>query len=140
MLADLLARPSPVPQALRAARRRRQRSNARPTGWRRAAMTAPRPGAPHRRRWRAVEPARNSLAAEAHRVGVGELEKVTGLDRFAPRAAIPPPLRAPRHRFQVGRRRLARARPDRRRHAAVGDGGDRPNDHLTRHFVARFAA
>ena len=92
--------------------------------------------------WRSVARAREFLAAEAHRtVASEELEKITGLDRFALARHFRLASGTSPHRFQVGRR-LARAR------ALIADGtplsetaattGFADQSHLTRHFVARF--
>lgn len=91
---------------------------------------------------RAVARAREFLAAEAHRtVASEELEKITGLDRFALARHFRIASGTSPHRFQVGRR-LARARaliacgtPLSETAAATGFADQ---SHLTRHFVARF--
>ena len=91
---------------------------------------------------RAVARAREFLAAEAHRaVASEELERITGLDRFALARHFRLASGTSPHRFQVGRR-LARAR------ALIASGtplsetaaetGFADQSHLTRHFVARF--
>lgn len=91
---------------------------------------------------RAMARAREFLAAEAHRtVASEELEKITGLDRFALARHFRLASGTSPHRFQVGRR-LARAR------ALIAHGtplsetaaatGFADQSHLTRHFVARF--
>ena len=91
---------------------------------------------------RAVNRAREFLAAEAHRtVGSEELEKVTGLDRFALARHFRAASGTSPHRFQVGQR-LARAQ------AMIAAGtplseaavatGFADQSHMTRHFVARF--
>jgi AraC-like DNA-binding protein len=91
---------------------------------------------------RAVARAREFLAAEAHRtVASEELEKVTGLDRFALARHFRAATGTSPHRYQVGRR-LARAQK------MIADGmalseaaaatGFADQSHLTRHFAARF--
>ncbi len=91
---------------------------------------------------RAVDRAREFLAAEAHRtVASEELEKVTGLDRFALARQFRAATGTSPHRYQVGRR-LQRAQ------RLISDGvplseaaaatGFADQSHLTRHFSARF--
>ncbi|MFI5000645.1 MAG: AraC family transcriptional regulator [Reyranellales bacterium] len=91
---------------------------------------------------RAVERARDFQAAEAPRtVASEELERVSGLDRFALARHFRAAVGTSPHRFQVGRR-LARAR------VLIADGvalseaaattGFADQSHLTRHFSARF--
>ena len=91
---------------------------------------------------RAVARAREFLAAEAHRtVASEELEKVTGLDRFALARHFRAATGTSPHRYQVGRR-LQRAQ------RMIADGmplsqaaaatGFADQSHLTRHFSARF--
>jgi AraC-like DNA-binding protein len=91
---------------------------------------------------RAVARAREFLADECHRtVASEELEKVTGLDRFALARHFRLASGTSPHRFQVGRR-LAQAR------ALIAGGtplseaavasGFADQSHLTRHFAARF--
>jgi AraC-like DNA-binding protein len=91
---------------------------------------------------RAVARARDFLAAEAHRtVASEELEKVTGLDRFALSRHFRAAIGTSPHRYQVGRR-LARAQK------MIAEGmplsyaaaatGFADQSHLTRHFSARF--
>jgi AraC-like DNA-binding protein len=91
---------------------------------------------------RAVARARDFLAAEAHRtVASEELEKVTGLDRFALARHFRAATGTSPHRYQVGRR-LQRAQ------RLIADGmplseaaaatGFADQSHLTRHFAARF--
>ena len=91
---------------------------------------------------RAVARAREFLAAEAHRtVASEELERVTGLDRFALARHFRAATGTSPHRYQVGRR-LARAQK------MIADGmalseaaaatGFADQSHLTRHFAARF--
>ena len=90
----------------------------------------------------AVTLARDFLAAEAHRtVASEELEKITGLDRFALARHFRAATGTSPHRYQVGRR-LARAQ------SLIADGmalseaaaatGFADQSHLTRHFAARF--
>ena len=90
----------------------------------------------------AVTLARDFLAAEAHRtVASEELEKITGLDRFALARHFRAATGTSPHRYQVGRR-LARAQ------RMIADGmalseaaaatGFADQSHLTRHFSARF--
>jgi AraC-like DNA-binding protein len=91
---------------------------------------------------RAVERAREFLAAEAHRtVASEELERVSGLDRFALARHFRAATGTSPHRYQIGRR-LARAQK------MIADGmalseaaaatGFADQSHLTRHFAARF--
>jgi AraC-like DNA-binding protein len=91
---------------------------------------------------RAVARARDFLAAEAHRtVASEELERVTGLDRFALARHFRAATGTSPHRYQIGRR-LARAQK------MIADGmalseaaaatGFADQSHLTRHFAARF--
>ena len=91
---------------------------------------------------RAVRQACEYLTAEAHRtVASEELEKLTGLDRFALARHFRAATGTSPHRYQVGRR-LARAQ------AMIAQGtplsqtaaatGFADQSHLTRHFVARF--
>ena len=91
---------------------------------------------------RAVARSREFLAAEAHRtVSSEELEKVSGLDRFALARHFRAAFGTSPHRFQVGRR-LARVQ------AMIAAGkslsetaaatGFADQSHLTRHFSARF--
>jgi AraC-like DNA-binding protein len=91
---------------------------------------------------RAVDRAREFLAAEAHRtVSSEELERVSGLGRFALARHFRAAFGTSPHRFQVGRR-LARAQ------AMIAAGkslsetaaatGFADQSHLTRHFSARF--
>jgi len=90
----------------------------------------------------AVTRAREFLAAEAHRtVASEELERVTGLDRFALARHFRAATGTSPHRYQVGRR-LAQAQK------MIADGmalseaaaatGFADQSHLTRHFAARF--
>jgi AraC-like DNA-binding protein len=92
--------------------------------------------------YRAVGLARDYLVAEAPRIVASEeLEKVSGLDRFALARHFRTAFGTSPHRFQVGRR-LARAQ------AMIVDGialsevaaatGFADQSHLTRHFSARF--
>jgi AraC-like DNA-binding protein len=99
----------------------------------------PRPGA---RAHRAVARAREFLAAEAHRtVASDELEKVTGLDRFALARQFRAATGTSPHRYQVGRR-LARAQALIAQGVALSEAaaatGFADQSHLTRHFAARF--
>ena len=91
---------------------------------------------------REVRRARDFLAAEALRtVKSEELERVSGLDRFALARHFRAAFGTSPHRFQVGRR-LARAQ------VMIADGtalsqvaattGFADQSHLTRHFAARF--
>ena len=91
---------------------------------------------------RAVARARDFLAAEAHRtVASEELEKVTGVDRFALARHFRAATGTSPHRYQIGKR-LARAQK------LIADGmplseaaaatGFADQSHLTRHFSARF--
>jgi len=100
------------------------------------------PARPSATAGRAVGLAREFLAAEAHRtVASEELEKVTGLDRFALARHFRAASGTSPHRYQVGRR-LARAQ------AMIASGtplgqvaaatGFADQSHMTRHFVARF--
>ena len=99
----------------------------------------PRPGKTARQ---AVARARAFLAAEAHRtVSSEELEKISGLDRFALARHFRAAYGTSPHRFQVGRR-LVRAQemiaagvPLSETAAATGFADQ---SHLTRHFAARF--
>lgn len=90
----------------------------------------------------AVERVRDFLAAEASRtIASEELEKLSGLDRFALARHFRAAFGTSPHRFQVGRR-LARAR------TMIAEGvplsetaittGFADQSHLTRHFSARF--
>ena len=99
----------------------------------------PRPGKTARQ---AVARAREFLAVEAHRtVSSEELERISGLDRFALARHFRAAYGTSPHRFQVGRR-LARAQemiaagvPLSETAAATGFADQ---SHLTRHFAARF--
>ena len=91
---------------------------------------------------RAVTRAREFLAAEAHRtVASEELEKVTGLDRFALARHFRAATGTSPHRYQVGRR-LARAQKMIADGTALSEAaaatGFADQSHLTRHFAARF--
>lgn len=90
----------------------------------------------------AVQRVREFLAAESQRtVASEELERLSGLDRFALARHFRRAFATSPHRFQVGRR-LARAQ------AMIADGaslsdtaaatGFADQSHLTRHFAARF--
>jgi AraC-like DNA-binding protein len=92
--------------------------------------------------FRAARKARDFLVAEATRtVASHELERVTGLDRFALSRHFRAAFGTSPHRFQVGRR-LERARAL----IAAGNGladvasatGFADQSHLTRHFSARY--
>lgn len=91
---------------------------------------------------RAATRARDFLAAEAHRtVGSEELERVSGLDRFALARHFRLAFGTSPHRFQVGRR-LMRAQAMIAEGAALSETaaatGFADQSHLTRHFAARF--
>lgn len=91
---------------------------------------------------RAVARACEFLAAEACRtVASQELEKVTGLDRFALSRHFRAATGTSPHRYQVGRR-LARAQKMIADGVALSDAaaatGFADQSHLTRHFSARF--
>jgi AraC-like DNA-binding protein len=91
---------------------------------------------------RAVARARAFLAAEAHRiVASDELERVTGLDRFALSRHFRAATGTSPHRYQVGRR-LARAQKMIADGTALSDAaaatGFADQSHLTRHFAAHF--
>jgi AraC-like DNA-binding protein len=90
----------------------------------------------------AVTLARDFLAAEAHRtVASEELEKITGLDRFALARHFRAATGTSPHRYQVGRR-LARAQSMIANGMALSEAaaatGFADQSHLTRHFAARF--
>jgi AraC-like DNA-binding protein len=91
---------------------------------------------------RAVASARDFLVAEAHRaVASEELERVSGLDRFALARQFRAAFGTSPHRFQVGRR-LAKARAMIASGVALSEAaaatGFADQSHLTRHFSARF--
>jgi AraC-like DNA-binding protein len=91
---------------------------------------------------RAVASARDFLVAEAHRpVASEELERVSGLDRFALARQFRAAFGTSPHRFQVGRR-LAKARAMIANGVALSEAaaatGFADQSHLTRHFSARF--
>jgi AraC-like DNA-binding protein len=91
---------------------------------------------------RAVERARDFLVAEAPRIVASqELERVSGLDRFALARHFRAAYGTSPHRFQVGRR-LARAQGLIAGGAALSEvaaaTGFADQSHLTRHFAARF--
>jgi len=91
---------------------------------------------------RAVERARDFLVAEAPRIVASEeLEKVSGLDRFALSRQFRAAYGTSPHRFQVGQR-LARARTLIARGTALSEvalaTGFADQSHFTRHFSARF--
>jgi len=91
---------------------------------------------------RAVERARDYLVAEAPRiVASAELEKVSGLDRFALSRHFRAAVGTSPHRFQVGQRLLA-AQAMIARGVALSETaaatGFADQSHLTRHFSARF--
>ena len=92
--------------------------------------------------FRAVGRVRDFLAAEAPRtIASEELERLSGLDRFALARHFRAAFGTSPHRFQIGQR-LVRAR------AMIADGmalseaaaatGFADQSHLTRHFSARF--
>ncbi len=90
----------------------------------------------------AVTRAREFLTAEAHRtVSSEELEKVSGLDRFALARHFRSAFGTSPHRFQVGRR-LARAQEliaaGVRLSETAAATGFADQSHLTRHFSARY--
>jgi AraC-like DNA-binding protein len=90
----------------------------------------------------AVAQAREFLAAEAHRtVSSEELEKISGLDRFALARHFRAAYGTSPHRFQVGRR-LARAQEMIAAGVSLSEAaaatGFADQSHLTRHFAARF--
>src|SRR5262249_46897277 len=100
------------------------------------------PARPGATAWPAVSRARAFLAAEAHRtVGSEELEKVTGLDRFALARHFRAATGTSPHRYQVGRR-LTRAQAMIAAGTPLGEvaaaTGFADQSHMTRHFVARF--
>jgi len=91
---------------------------------------------------RAAEQARDFLVAEAPRIVASEeLERVSGLDRFALSRHFRAAFGTSPHRFQVGQRLL-------RAQAMIANGlslsetavatGFADQSHLTRHFAARF--
>ena len=91
---------------------------------------------------RAVARARDYLTAEAHRtVASEELERITGLDRFALARHFRAATGTSPHRYQVGRRLMRAQRliaggmPLSEAAAATGFADQ---SHLTRHFSARF--
>ena len=91
---------------------------------------------------RAVGRARDFLVAEAPRIVASqELERVSGLDRFALARHFRAAYGTSPHRFQVGRR-LARAQGLIARSTALSEvaaaTGFADQSHLTRHFAARF--
>jgi AraC-like DNA-binding protein len=111
-----------------------------------AELLAARSDAPKQRRravaHRAVRRARDFLVAEALRtVASEELERVSGLDRFALARQFRAAFGTSPHRFQVGRR-LARAQSLIARGVALSEvavaTGFADQSHLTRHFSARF--
>lgn len=92
--------------------------------------------------YRAVARAREFLAAEAHRtVASEELERISGLDRFALARHFRAATGTSPHRYQVGRR-LARAQTMIAEGVALSETaaatGFADQSHLTRHFSARF--
>jgi AraC-like DNA-binding protein len=107
--------------------------------------SAPRPRKPptaHRAAHHAIERARDFLVAEAPRIVASqELERVSGLDRFALARHFRAAYGTSPHRFQVGRR-LARAQDMIARGTALSEvaaaTGFADQSHLTRHFAARF--
>ena len=85
---------------------------------------------------------RSFLIAEAPRIVASqELERVSGLDRFALARHFRAAYGTSPHRFQVGRR-LARAQGLIARGTALSEvaaaTGFADQSHLTRHFAARF--
>jgi AraC-like DNA-binding protein len=91
---------------------------------------------------RGVRLARDFLIAEAHRtVASEELERVSGLDRFALARQFRAAYGTSPHRFQIGRR-LARARSLIGRGMALAEAasatGFADQSHFTRHFAHRF--
>lgn len=105
----------------------------------RGAGAKPKPGKTARQ---AVMRAREFLAAEARRtVASEELEKISGLDRFALARHFRAAFGTSPHRFQVGRR-LARAQAMIVAGVALSETavatGFADQSHLTRHFSARF--
>ncbi len=110
-----------------------------------ARLAARSDGAPARRNpaaQRAVARARDFLAAEAHRtVSSEELEKVSGLDRFALARQFRAAFGTSPHRYQVGRR-LTHAQAmivaGSSLSATAAATGFADQSHLTRHFAARF--
>jgi AraC-like DNA-binding protein len=89
-----------------------------------------------------VRLARDFLLAESHRVvGSGELERVSGLDRFTLARHFRSAFGTSPHRYQVGRR-LMRAQAliaeGRALSEAAAAAGFADQSHLTRHFSARF--
>jgi len=91
---------------------------------------------------RAVARTRDFLAAEAHRaVASEELEKLTGLDRFALSRQFRAATGTSPHRYQLGRR-LVRAQKMIAEGVPLCDTaaatGFADQSHLTRHFAARF--
>jgi len=86
--------------------------------------------------------ARDFLVAESHRiVGSDELERVSGLDRFALARHFRSAFGTSPHRFQVGQR-LMRAQSMIVEGVALSEAaaaaGFADQSHLTRHFAARF--
>jgi AraC-like DNA-binding protein len=97
---------------------------------------------PSRMARQAVARAREFLTAEAHRtVSSEELEKVSGLDRFALARHFRAAHGTSPHRFQVGRR-LARAQELIAAGVSLSETaaatGFADQSHLTRHFAARY--
>lgn len=91
---------------------------------------------------RAVTRARDFLVAESHRVvGSEELERVSGLDRFALARHFRSAFGTSPHRFQTGQR-LMRAQAMISEGVALSEAaaaaGFADQSHLTRHFAARF--
>jgi AraC-like DNA-binding protein len=92
--------------------------------------------------WRAATRARDYLRAEAPRIVASEeLEKVSGLDRFALSRHFRAAFATSPHRFQLGQRlvkaqaMIASGTPLSETAAATGFADQ---SHLTRHFAARF--
>lgn len=100
------------------------------------------PRRPARTAQRAVERARDFLVSEAPRIVASEeLEKVSGLDRFALSRQFRTAFGTSPHRFQVGQR-LVKAQAMIARGMALSEvavaTGFADQSHLTRHFAARF--
>jgi AraC-like DNA-binding protein len=100
------------------------------------------PSRPKSTAHRAVARAREFLAAECHRtVASEELERLSGLDRFALARHFRTATGTSPHRYQIGRR-LARAQAMIAAGTPLGEAaaatGFADQSHMTRHFVARF--
>jgi AraC-like DNA-binding protein len=101
----------------------------------------PRPH-PTKTAFRAVERVRDFLCAEAPRIVASEeLERISGLDRFALSRQFRAAFATSPHRFQVGQR-LVKARAMIASGIALSEAaaatGFADQSHLTRHFAARF--